>query len=244
MNKKGIILLSSILCLASVSAVALTSMSNSELLHADSPKTEAQYTITQWDLVGQLSNFWFDDENNAGFFFTPHTGRRDFVLGIIVQSKSQHTIEDEELTFEQTGTYISYRSYRKWYYNQYSVPRTYSYEDDVDHMKSLHVARMTYVIGTYDGENFNLENRPDNFSETSISVYSAFAYTYMDTPTASEIDFNNWRVFDSYKTRTFTPNNPVDDDVYYEHYAYEGNDVCVGFQIDYASLSLTYGCSY
>ena len=55
MNKKGIILLSSILCLASVSAVALTSISNSKLLYADSPKTEAQYTINQWTMVGQSS---------------------------------------------------------------------------------------------------------------------------------------------------------------------------------------------
>ena len=59
MNKKGIILLSSILCLASVGAVALTSMSNSELLYADSPKTEAQYTISNWELIDQIIPYVF-----------------------------------------------------------------------------------------------------------------------------------------------------------------------------------------
>ena len=243
MNKKGIMILSSVLCLATLGVTAFSSMSNSRLLYADSPKTQAEYTITQWDLVGQLSNFWFDDENNAGFFFTPHTGRRDFVLGIIVQSKSQHTIEDEELEFDRTGPFLSYRSYRKWYEDTEATPRRYVYQDEVNHLKSFIVGKMTYVIGTYNGETFDLENRPKNFSEVSISVESYFAYTYMDAPLAST-EINNYHVFDNYKTRTFTPSNPSDEDVSYEHHAAYGNDVCVGFQMNYVTLSLTYGCSY
>lgn len=244
MNKKCIILLSSILCLASVSAVALTSMSNSELLYADSPKTEAQYTISQWTMVGQSSNYYDDGESHAGFFFTPATGRKDFVVGIIVQTQSQGTPIDEELEFGQTGPEISYRSYRKWYEDTEAIPRRYVYQWVINHIHAFEVARMTYVIGTYDGENYDLSNKPDNFSETSVSVYSAFAYTYMDASGGTGSDFNNYHVFDSYKTRTFTPSNPADSDVSYEHHAAYGNDVCVGFQINYATLSLTYGCSY
>lgn len=244
MNKKCIILLSSILCLASVSAVALTSMSNSELLYADSPKTEAQYTINQWTMVGQSSNYYDDGESNAGFFFTPATGRKDFVVGIIVQTQSQGTPIDEELTFEQNGPEISYRSYRKWYEDTEAIPRRYVYQWVINNIYAFEVARMTYVIGTYDGENYDLSNRPTNFSEISVSVDSAFAYTYMDASGGTGSDFNNYHVFDSYKTRTFTPNNPADSDVSYEHHAAYGNDVCVGFKIIYPTLSLTYSCSY
>lgn len=244
MNKKCIILLSSILCLASVSAVALTSMSNSELLYADSPKTEAQYTINQWTMVGQSSNYYDDGESNAGFFFTPATGRNDFVVGIIVQTQSQGTPIDEELTFEQNGPEISYRSYREWYEDTEATPHRYVYQWVINHIYAFEVARMTYVIGTYDGENYDLSKRPENFSETSVSVDSAFAYTYMDAPGATGSDFNNYHVFDSYKTRTFTPSNPADSDVSYEHHAAYGNDVCVGFKIIYPTLSLTYSCSY
>ncbi len=148
------------------------------------------------------------------------------------------------MTFEQNGSEISYRSYRKWYEDTEATPHRYVYQWVINHIYAFEVARMTYVIGTYDGENYDLSNRPANFSEISVSVDSAFAYTYMDAPGATGSDFNNYHVFDSYKTRTFTPNNPADSDVSYEHHAAYGNDVCVGFKIIYPTLSLTYSCSY
>ena len=245
MNKRFVqIALTSVVAASTFGVIAVSSMQDSKALFADNPKTETQYTISSWDLVGQSSNFFNSavDEYSAGFFFSPKTGRKDIVLGIVVQSHCQNTPEDEELIFEQDGTNISYRSYRKWYTPDAGAH--YYYEDDINHQKSFVAARMTYMVGKVKEESpiFELDEL-DNFSVVSISVHSWFAYNWMDTPGATSSDFYNW--FEYYKemVRVFTPSNPADSNVADSH-GFEGNSKCTGFKMDTSSLTLTYSCSY
>lgn len=245
MNKKGIILLSSILCLASVGAVALTSMSNSELLYADSPKTEAQYTISNWELIDQTGslyhNFGENDGYYAGFFFRPKTGRTDVVLGLLIQSYSQGEPIEELQYSEEDGSLI-YQSPREWYMDD---DTHYHYENyDKFGNFRFEVSKMLYVICTKTDEGYDLDTKPSNFSESMVAVYSELEYNYMDTPGATASDFYNWHEFKRKQTRVFTPSMPYDNNCSEPGSVPYGNSVCAGFKIDPSTISLTYSCSY
>lgn len=237
MNKKCIILLSSILCLASVSAVALTSVTNSELLYADSPKTEAQYTITNWELIDFKANFDYESEVCAGLFFSPKSGRTDVVLGILVQADDRTCGEDLSISYEPNNCW-KIQSTRTWYWDS----THYSYQTDIDQKKCFEVSKLFYVIGTKTEDSYTF-TKPENFNETLVSVYTWFAYCYLDAPWQEPSSATDYHLCHEGLQRVFTSEKQYYDDIDNSH-GTDGYCKCTGFKVDYSKIQLTYSCSY
>lgn len=239
MNKKGIMILSSALCLASLGVTAFSSMSNSKLLYADSPKTNAQYAITDWELIDYKGNFDYESEVCAGLFFSPKSGRTDVVLGILVQADDRSC--GESLPYSHEPTYCwKLQSTRTWYWD--STQHHYSYQSEIDQKKCFEVRKLFYVIGTKTQDGYTL-TKPENFNVTLLSVYTWYAYCYLDAPGQSSTDVNDYHECHEGLQRVFTEEKQYYDDIDNSH-GTDGYCKCTGFKVDYSKIQLTYSCSY
>lgn len=243
MNKKGMIIASSLLSLSAVAAATLVGFKTSgSFAFASGQQTNAEYTISTWEFDGWCKNAGITGYYEQGRVFMFHSSssgagegakvRGDVKLAVILNQKTDQDDIFGDMIFTVVNGMPSLVCSNKLYYTEDE------HHNPVWPANYMAIYTVHILIGdfTFEGNSetgvLTENNNFDNFVLKSFVVNATLTYAMPDDDQAG-----NWHRIDYTYPRTFTQTQTEIGD-----YDGESSQPHVGFKVD--SLMVTYGCSY
>ena len=244
MNKRKLLIASSLLSLSAVTVVALAGFkANGFLTFATRQQTNAEYTINTWAYDG-----WGRDVPVYGYgpdSFSPKSAivfmfhstssgasvlhvREDIKLAVILSQSNEEDILEEVVPDFSSGIL------------SISTASNSNYElGDKNHpdwpAENLMIYDISFIIGDFSFENDTLDEKesPENFNLVSLSVGTTLTYCTPEINQGGSLEARN----DHYYDHTFTSKRET-----IGYYNDVNTQPHIGFKLN--SISVTYGCSY
>lgn len=239
MNKKKMLLASSLLSLSAVAIVTLVGFkTNDSLVFANGQQTNAEYTISTWEFDGWCKNASIDGYYEQGRVFMFHASsnggkvRSDVKLAVILnQMTDQDDIEgDMDFTLVNGMPSLVCNDHLHYVEDEHHNPVW-----PANYM-AIYTVRIMIGDFTFDGDSDSgilTENEEyGNFTLKSFVVNATLTYATPDDDQAG-----NWHRVDLTYPSTFSQTQTVIGD-----HRGHSSEPHVGFKVD--SLMVTYGCSY
>lgn len=239
MNKKGLLLASSLLSLSAVAVVTLVGFkTNESLTFANGQQTNAEYTIGTWEFDGWCKNAGITGYYEQGRVFMFHSSskstkvRSDVKLAVILNQKTDQDDIEGDMDFTVVNGMPSLVCSDNLYYAEDGL------HNPVWPDKYMAIYTVRIMIGdfTFEGDSESgVLTENDNFDNFVLKSFFVNATLTYSTP--GDDPAGNWERYDHTYVRTFTQTQTEIGD--YEGHSSQPH---VGFKVD--SLMVTYGCSY
>lgn len=239
MNKKRLLLASSLLSLSAVAAVTLVGFkTNESFTFSNGQQTNAEYTIATWEFDGWCKNAGISGYYEQGRVFMFHSSsksakvRNDVKLAVILTQKTDQDDIFGDMDFTLINGMPSLVCSDHLYYVEDE------HHNPVWPANYMAIYTVQIMIGdfTFEGDSDSgVLTENDNFNNfvlKSFIVNATLTYAAPDDDPAG-----NWHRIDYTYARTFTQTQTEIGD-----YGGHSSQPHVGFKVD--SLMVTYGCSY
>ena len=243
MNKKRLLLVSSLLSLSAVAVAVLAGFkANGSPAFTTAQQTSAEYTISTWEFDGWCKNAVIIGYSEAGRVFMFHSTsngagegvkvRSDVKLAVILNQMTDQDYIEGDMIFTVVNGMPSLVCSSKLYYDEDE------HNNPVWPANYMAIYTVRIMIGdfTFEGDNdegaLTDNEEYDNFTLKSFVVNATLTYAVPDDDQAG-----NWHRIDMTYPGTFSQIQTVIGD-----YGGDSSQPHVGFKVD--SIIVTYGCSY